>query len=212
METPRPRRRRKPASRYHHGDLKTALVATAFDLLEREGPEGLTLRAVAARVGVTATAVYRHFADRRQLVGAVAEQGFQALQGEMLAGLQQGSSRAGLKQVALAYVRFARAHPAIYRVMFGAEVAHTDDLPSLRDTARGVLEFVGQGIAALQAAGLVRAGDPRLMAVTAWASLHGLAMLTLDGQTDGVAPTPEETAEALAQTLMFGMAPRASVP
>lgn len=212
MDAPRPRRRRKPPGQYHHGDLKPALVAAAFDLLQREGPEGLTLRAVAAKVGVTATATYRHFADRRQLVAAVAEEGFQLLQREMRTGIQNAQGREGLKQVAFAYVRFAQAHPAIYRVMFGAEVADTEDLPGLRETARGVLDFVGYGIAQLQAAGLVRTGDPKLMAVSTWAALHGLVMLTLDGQMLGVAPSADEATEGLAQTLMFGLAPRPPAP
>lgn len=206
---PRPVRR-KSSRTYHHGDLKTALVAAAGAILRKEGPSALTLRAVASATGVSATATYRHFADRRGLIAAVAVEGFRALQGAMLAGSRAAPGRLGLKAVAASYVRFAHEHAAEYRVMFGPEVADMSDLPSLRTTAREVLEFVSQGIAQLQSAGLVRAGDPLRMAAVTWASLHGLVMLSLDAQTQGVAGSLDELVEEMTQVVMFGMAPRPS--
>ncbi len=210
MPKPPPRVRRKSSRTYHHGDLKAALVAAAITILRDKGPTALTLRAVASATGVTATATYRHFADRRGLMAAVAEQGFQALQAAMLAGMRAASGRLGLKAVAKAYVRFAQQHAAEYRVMFGPEVADASDLPSLRKTARDVLEFVGQGIAQLQAAGLVRDGDPMRMAAVTWASLHGLVMLSLDGQTHGAAGSLDDLVEEMTQVMMFGLAPHPS--
>jgi AcrR family transcriptional regulator len=209
MSSRAPRGRSRPRS-YHHGDLKAALVDAAVQILRAEGPEALTLRAVARRVGVSQAAPYRHFADRRALVAAVAEHGFSRLQQVMLARMRtaQGGGRGGLKQVALAYVEFGLANAAEYRVMFGPEVAITDDLPELRETARSVLGFVAEGIRQLQGAGLVGAGDPWLMAVTTWATLHGLVMLTLDGQTAGVAPNVDALVEEATRIMMFGMAGR----
>src|SRR5215210_7562872 len=78
-----PRPAKKPAQ-YHHGDLKAALVQHAVDILRREGIEALTLRGVARAAGVSQAAPYRHFADRRELVAAVAEDGFRQLQQAML--------------------------------------------------------------------------------------------------------------------------------
>src|SRR3954465_7910303 len=133
---------RKRSGSYHHGDLKAALVDAAGDILRREGPEALTLRAVARRAGVSQAAPYRHFADRRALVGAVAERGFARLQEAMMQAMTpDAAGRFGLKQVACAYVGFGHENPAEYRVMFGPEVARTDNLPELRQTARGVLGF-----------------------------------------------------------------------
>jgi AcrR family transcriptional regulator len=203
-----PRKRARPRA-YHHGDLKAALVEAAAEILQNEGLEGLTLRAVARRAGVSQAAPYRHFDDRRALVGAVAERGFRRLQDAMLQAMQApGGGRAGLKQVAFTYIRFALDNPTEYRVMFGPEVAVTDDLPELRTAARSTLGFVAQAIAQLQKAGLVGPGDPNLIAVATWATLHGLAILILDRQTAGVAPQTDALVEEATRILMFGMAAR----
>jgi AcrR family transcriptional regulator len=207
-------KRRRKARGYHHGDLKAALLESAIGILQRQGLEALTLRAVARAAGVSQAAPYRHFADRRALVAAVAEEGFRGLQKAMLDEMQllgaSGAPRAGLKQVAVAYVRFGLANPAVYRVMFGPEVAITDDLPALRETGRGVLAFVAEGIRRVQSAGLIGPGDPWLMAVATWATLHGLVMLILDGQTTGVAPDVDALVEEATRIMMFGMAGRAT--
>ena len=206
--TPKPRRRRRPST-YHHGDLKAALLESAHEILRDEGLEALTLRAVARRAGVSPAAPYRHFTDRRALVAAVAEQGFRRMQELMIATMQSPAGaagpRAGLRQVAVAYVRFGLDNPAVYRVMFGPEMANTDDLPELRETGRGVLGFVAEGIRQLQAGGLIRAGDPWLMAIATWSTLHGLVMLTLDGQTTGIGPGVDALVDEATQIMMFGM-------
>jgi AcrR family transcriptional regulator len=201
-------RKRPPPRAYHHGDLKAALVNAGVEILRSEGLEALTLRAVARRAGVTQSAPYRHFQDRRALMAAVAERGFQRLQEAMLTAMRGGDGRTGLKGIALAYVRFALDNGPEYRLMFGAELAVTDDLPSLRETSRSVLEFVAQGISQLQKQGLVGPGDPMMLAVSTWSTLHGLAMLTLDGQVAGVAPDVAELVEESTRIMMFGLAGR----
>lgn len=206
------RKAAKPARAYHHGDLKRALIDAAVGILRSDGVEALTLRAVARSAGVSANAPYRHFPDRRSLVAAVAQEGFARLHAQMLAGIRSAEGRLGFKQVAVSYVRFALENPAEYRVMFGPEVAATGDLPELRHQARGVLEFVAFGIDALQKAGAVGPGDPSIMAAALWASLHGLVMLSLDGQTQGVAPSLDALVEETTRIMMFGMAPRAPAP
>jgi AcrR family transcriptional regulator len=134
------RRRRRPKT-YHHGDLKAALLESALDILRDQGLEALTLRAVARRAGVSQAAPYRHFADRRALVAAVAELGFREMQARMSDAMQPAGagSQPGLRQVAVAYVRFGLENPAVYRVMFGPEVANTEDLPELRATSGAAL-------------------------------------------------------------------------
>lgn len=203
----RPRSRPKRSKAYHHGDLKAALVECGTEILRKEGPEALTLRAVARAAGVSVAAPYRHFADRRELVAAVAEDGFRRLQQAMMSQMQQGGAQ-GFRGMATAYVRFAHDNPADYHVMFGPEVASTEDLPGLRETSRSVLGFVAHGVAMGQQAGRIGPGDPMLIAVVLWAQLHGLVMLSLDGQSTGVAPSIETQVEEATRILMFGMAPR----
>jgi AcrR family transcriptional regulator len=198
-------RRRAPRG-YHHGDLKAALVEAAVAILHKEGLEGLTLRAVARKAGVSQAAPYRHFADRRALMAAVAERGFHRLRQAMMDAMSAGQGRVGLKGVALAYVQFALENPPEYRLMFGAELAATDDLPTLRETGRSVLGFVAEGIAQLQRSKLVGEGDPMLMAAATWSTLHGLSILILDGQTTAVAPNVNALVEEATRIMMFGMA------
>jgi AcrR family transcriptional regulator len=193
---------------YHHGDLKRALIESAKDILRNEGQEALTLRAVARAAGVSPTAPYRHFADRRSLVAAVAEEGFHEMGLAMRHAMAVEGGRKGFKQIGLAYVRFAHEHSAEYRVMFGAELAQRDDLPGLLQQSRSVIEFVAHGIAELQKAGVVGPGEPRTLAVTVWAVLHGLVMLSLDGQTAASGLSVDELVEEATRMIMFGMAPR----
>jgi AcrR family transcriptional regulator len=204
------KQKRPKARSYHHGDLRETLVEVATAILREKGADALTLRATARRAGVSQAAPYRHFADRRALVAAVAERGFARLQGVMLERMQTApeGGRAGLKEVARAYVQFGLSNPAEYRVMFGSEVAITDDLPHLRETARGVLGFVAEGIRRLQEADLVGPGDPWLIAMSTWATLHGLVVLTLDGQIAGIAPNIDVVLDEATRIMMFGMAKR----
>jgi len=198
----------KGVSTYHHGDLRAALVAAALHILETKGLAALSLRAVSRAVGVSQTAPYRHFPDRRALVAAVAAEGFRRLQTAMQEAMASGPGRLGFKDVARAYVGFGRANPALYRVMFGPEVANTDELPELAETSGSALGFVQAGLEQLQAAGLVRAGDAAVMATVAWASLHGLVSIVLDGHSQGAASREDELLEAISQLVMFGLAPR----
>jgi AcrR family transcriptional regulator len=202
---------------YHHGDLRRALVEAAIPLLRDGGPEALTLRAVARAAGVSQTAPYRHFADRAGLVAAVAETGFRRLHARLLdaarapaatLGNAPATARGGLQAIAIAYVRFALEHPAEYRVMFGGEMAALEKTGSGLATARDeVFALLRGGVATLQEQGLVRSGDTRAIALTAWALVHGLVMLTLDGQVSGPeAASPEELTRTATGLLMFGMA------
>ena len=197
-----------PPRGYHHGDLKAALLEHAIAILRSEGPDALTLRGVARAAGVSSAAPYRHFPDRRALVGAVAEDGFRRLQRAMLARATLTKGREGLKGVAVAYVEFAHENPAEYRIMFGPELAQTDDLPALRETSRSVLGLVARGIETLQETGLIGPGNAWSMAVATWAMLHGLVMLSLDGVSAGVAPPLDELVEDATRIMMFGMAGR----
>ena len=203
---------------YHHGDLRRALLEAALAILRERGPEGLTLRAVARAAGVSQTAPYRHFADRAALVAGVAEDGFRRLFARLWQAVAaplapDETERARLQRLALEYLRFALEHPAEYRIMFGNALGGAQlegssvPLPASFTEARAsVFALLREGIAQLQARGIVRSEDASAMALSAWALMHGLAMLTLDGQ---VAQAGEIAPEALALTatdlMMFGM-------
>src|SRR6202045_4216685 len=103
---------------YHHGDLRTACVSAALELLEEGGATALSLRAVARRAGVSPAAPYRHYADREALVSAVAALGYRELAERLAAAHRSPSTPEQLASVATAYVQFALERPALFRIMF----------------------------------------------------------------------------------------------
>jgi AcrR family transcriptional regulator len=174
---------RKPARRYHHGNLRRALLDEALATIASEGVVGLTLREIGSRLGVSRTALYRHFADKRALLEAVATEGFRSFREQLVAAWEDGGrGPAGFDAMGVAYVRFAVASPAHYRVMFGGFVDHETRLPELDTEAAGALQVLVDALIALQRDGLVRDDDPVTMAMFVWAVVHGVAMLAIDGQ------------------------------
>jgi AcrR family transcriptional regulator len=174
---------RKPRNAYHHGNLRQALVDQAVRTIHRAGVEGLTLRDVGASLGVSRTALYRHFADKTALLAAVATDGFRALR----TALQEawdgaGRGQAGFEAQGLAYVRFALASPGHYRVMFGGFVAKADCDPNLTTEASGAFGVLLAALTELQQRKLVRGGEPEPLALFVWSTVHGVAMLAIDGQ------------------------------
>ena len=168
---------------YHHGNLRRALLDEALATIRAEGVDGLTLREIGARLGVSRTALYRHFADKRALLAAVATEGFRTLRRAARRGVGGGRPRrAAFESMGVAYVRFAVANPAHYRVMFGGFVDPKACQPDLAAEAAGAFQALVDALAALQRDAIVRAEDTVKMARFVWAVVHGVAMLGIDGQ------------------------------
>ena len=176
----RPARKRR--NQYHHGDLRHALIQEAVRTIETGGVPALTLRAVGLRLGVSRTALYRHFGDKSALLAAVGREGFRAFKDELLMAAKAGAGRAGFEAMGRAYVRFAVNHPAHYRVMFGGFLEACESEPELKQEAEASFHVLVDAIVAQQQAGLLRPDDPAQMAGFVWAIVHGIAMLTIDGQ------------------------------
>ena len=170
---------------YHHGDLRTALLNAALELLEERGESALSLRAVARRAGVSPAAPYRHYVDREALVSAVAAVGYSELAGRLAAAHPAPSTREQLATVAVAYVQFALERPALFRIMF-SEPCDRDN-----DERAAATEAVSQYLNAIVERALP-GGDAEALATAVWALVHGLAFLHLDGKLD--ASTPEVVA------------------
>ncbi len=185
---PSPARRpaRKRAGRYHHGDLRRALVDEAVRTIQADGFERLTLRGAGEKLGVSRSALYRHFSDKQALLAAVGGEGFRLLRVALAtAWEEQGRGRAGFEAMGLAYVRFAVAHPSHYRVMFGRFVDSCAKDAGFVDEAQAAFQVLVDAIVEQQRAGLVRADDPQLLARFIWSVVHGIAMLVIDGQLRG---------------------------
>jgi AcrR family transcriptional regulator len=173
------------ARRYHHGDLRNALVEAGLKLLESRGPDGaqddLGLREVARAVGVSPTAIYRHFPDKQALKAALAGEGLARLaQRQQLASAQAGGGKAGFLASGLSYVHFAAEHPVLFRLVFS--FAQPEDLldaspDQVSAAMRGLREDINRLLPADWPAARRKAS-----ALHAWALVHGLAMLVLDQQ------------------------------
>jgi AcrR family transcriptional regulator len=175
------RPRRKPRDRYHHGDLRRALLDEALRTIQQDGVDALTLRTMGVRLGVSRTALYRHFTDKRALLSSVATEGFRLLTERLLNAWKAGGIR-GFTAMGLAYIRFAMGNPSHYRVMFGGFV---DDGPRNDDLMRestAAFQALVDAIVALQQEGAVRKDDPLQLAQFIWAAVHGVSMLIIDGQ------------------------------
>ena len=176
------RPRRKRPSQYHHGDLRRALVDEALRTIRSGGVGGLTLRGVGATLGVSRTALYRHFADKGALLAAVAREGFRMLRLQTIEAWERGGRDwDAFESMGAAYVRFAVDNPAHYRVMFGGFVAASPD-PELVREGSGAFQALVDAIVSLQKDGVMRADHPLQLAQFVWATVHGVAMLLIDGQ------------------------------
>lgn len=172
----------RPRAGYHHGDLRRALVEATIAALAVAGPEVLSLREVARKVGVDHRAAYRHFADKEALLAAVAEEGYRALVATVrgdLARIPAERVLDRLRALARAYTRFAAEHPGHYRVMSGPRLNESGRFPELEvpvGEAFAVLTLeLGEGARR----GVLEGDDVEGTALALWAAVHGTASLVL---------------------------------
>lgn len=186
---------RKRANRYHHGDLRRALLQAAVRTIGNHGIDALTLRGVGSALGVSRTALYRHFKDKAALLAAVGAEGFRTLRAELSESWERGGrGQRGFKAMGVAYVQFAVAHPSHYRVMFGGDLFRAKhhamfgadifgaEYSDLAQEGTGAFQVLVDGIVELQEHRQARRDDPRQMAMFVWATTHGVAMLAIDGR------------------------------
>jgi AcrR family transcriptional regulator len=175
--------RRRPTNPAVAADLADELLKAAAALVAERGPQRFSLREVARRARVSEAAPYWHFASKEALLAGVAEQGFTAL-ATLMAEVRRRvkDPRRQLQQLGVAYIEFARAHPSHLRVMFGPEIPDKSAHPALKAAAERAFGLLVSAISEGQRAGHVRDGDPEELAVSAWALVHGLSALIIDGQ------------------------------
>ncbi|MCT7376310.1 TetR/AcrR family transcriptional regulator [Chelativorans salis] len=200
---------------YHHGYLKAALIAAAGEMLERDGPEAISFRAVARAAGVSQTAPYNHFRGKEDLLATLAEAGFRELEASQLATM--GATVPGLERVirlGLDYVRFASTRPQSYRLMFGVGVSdwrgHQDVAEAKNASFRPIKDALAEYLSSDMTPEAVE-----IAAIAAWAQVHGLSMLLMDGSL-GAARRGHDGGEALVRQVLTqfaaGLVPGAKWP
>lgn len=170
---------------YHHGDLRRALLDSALGMLGENDGWQFTLREVARRAGVSHTASYKHFADKAELLSELALIGFERLREALLAARPAPpvSLRDEYLTMSRAYVTFGALNPNLYRLTFSRE-ARILMTPRLKERADAALNVLVDLIAGGQREGWLRKRDSHDQAHAAWAQLHGLTLLTIEGLLD----------------------------
>jgi AcrR family transcriptional regulator len=185
--------RRSSTPGYHHGNLRQALLTAARALLEERGPSALSLREIARRVGVSAPSAYHHFPSLDAIAVGLAEQGAAEMAECLKAAPGGGKSR--LLRIGEAYVAFARANPALYRLMFG------EGFPTASRSGRAVRDLRQRAYDTIEAALAERFPGPELpvAALFLWSVVHGLALLMIDGQVEA-----KDAEDVVARVLRLG--------
>jgi AcrR family transcriptional regulator len=159
------------SERYHHGNLRAALIEAAGEIVADKGVDALSLREAARAVGVSHAAPYRHFADKEALVAALATDGFHLLLSALDAVPRSLAPVERLVALAQAYVDFARREPGRFHLMFNRQARDREKYPDLYDAAIKSYQVHADAVAAVLLAG----ADVEVAADTAWAFVHGLA-------------------------------------
>lgn len=175
----------KKISSYHHGNLKEELLRTATDMIDKEGLDAITLRDLTQRLGTSRTAVYRHFASKEALILGVIEKGYEDIDLIFTPIFQDRTQSVAhrFNTMARAYLDFAIEHPNLYRLLFGEKYhQEREKLCDYKDEsqATGLYALIGLLLEA-QEEGTIAPVDPMIQAAMAWASIHGLASLLIDG-------------------------------
>ncbi len=193
------------AAPYHHGSLREALLDAAVDLVVERGIEGVSLRELARQAGVSSAAPYRHFPDKDALLRAVAARGYQRFD-QALAGVAEayGSAPAleRVQRLGIAYVCFAVGQPNLFRLIFGPAVQGGGLDAELDEARHRAASHLPRALAELQAEGIATSSSIHELTELAWALVHGVATLYLDGLVgDGQPESAERAAERVTRQL-----------
>jgi AcrR family transcriptional regulator len=171
-----PARPKKPLKRYHHGDLRNALLKAAREVLEERGPSFLGLREISRRIGVSAPSAYHHFPSRDAIALGLAEQGAREMAECLRAAQRDGSGT--LAPYGEAYVAFVRANPALYRLMFG------EGFPAVSQYSQAMRQLRKRSYEIMKSNLEERLSETDLpiAGLFLWALVHGLGLLLIDGQ------------------------------
>jgi len=160
---------------YHHGDLRTALILIARELVRESGPDGWSMREASRRAGVSQAAPYRHFEDKTALLDAVGAGVYAELEARYREVIDSGDAKASALAVAQAYLHYAFDEPRLFRLIFSS--------PKLHETAEAVRSYrvFEQAIRSAQDHGALPAGSTAMLAHVIWCGVHGVADLVLSG-------------------------------
>jgi AcrR family transcriptional regulator len=170
--------------KYHHGDLKNALIAAGIEILAEDGESGLSLRKVAGRAGVSHSAPYAHFTDKQALIAAISTEGYRRLYEKLMdvTRAYPGDSLRQLVETAWVYTRFAMDDRAHFKITFSGIIQKEKDYPEFVEMSMRSFSVVTDIVRDCQEAGVLEAGPTDAVAVSVWSMVHGFVSLLLENQ------------------------------
>lgn len=177
----------RPKKRFHHGDLREALIAATRELLIEQGPAGFTLADACRRAGVTTAAPYKHFRDKQEILEEIVLRGFAELTAANAKAVSEGGpgTIAGITAMGISYLNFAVAQPAVFRLMFGHK-SEIKNAKEVDETGNQCLKHVIDEVATYSRKH-GHAADAEAIALRLWTFVHGASSLELDGDYERVA-------------------------
>jgi AcrR family transcriptional regulator len=169
---------------YHHGNLKQALIEAGVEILKKEGLGSLSLRKVAKQAGVSHTAPYSHFADKQALIAAISTEGFKQLYFQIKSVIETNLSEPEtlLIETAWAYLQFGLNEPDRFKLMFSSVLEKEKDYADFVEISQENFLQLVHIVKICQQAGVLKTGEPDVVAVSIWSSVHGFTSLLLEGQ------------------------------
>jgi AcrR family transcriptional regulator len=178
----------RPKKRFHHGDLREALIAATRELLIEHGPDGFTLADACRRAGVTTAAPYKHFRDKQEILEEIVLRGFEELTAANIRAVAGGGPGTipGITAMGISYLEFAVAQPAVFRLMFG----HKSEIKKVKQVDESGKQCLKNLIDEVTTYSRKHghSADAEEIALRLWTFVHGASSLQLDGDYERVAP------------------------
>ncbi len=192
---------------YHHGNLKEDFIRIAFDFIDKEDVEKLTLKVLSDATGTSRSSIYKHFKNKDALLETIIKRGFDKFDVEMTPYLHN-KEKALIDRFYLTgklYVEFAKKNPNLYRLLFGKKYAHIrEEILSIKDEECSGFTALQKTVEEGQKQGILKKEDSYKQAIVIWATMHGISSLIIDGFMD-VEEIYEELYTTLFETLLSGM-------
>ena len=173
-----PKVKTKSPKDYRHGDLRSTLIEAALNSIAKTGEVEFSLRDLSVKSGVTHAAAYRHFSSKKEILVAVAEQGFAGLSERFKNILLKNPKN--IEELGVAYVQFAIEHPHHFKVMFHPDVKTLESSDAETSLGHQTFSYLLSSVEANKKSGNFIDQDSQLIAMTAWAAVHGLATLIVN--------------------------------